>query len=179
LKQTTTSVIHYKGRITFERIGMLLNDLKTRKESYRIQPVVYKKLLTLMIEVLENIFKYSDHFEEFTRDQPEYLPEFELKIDKDDFLLIARNPVRRSDTDRIRSRIHTINNSTEEHLKKIYRETITNGVFTEKGGAGLGFIEMAKIASRELDFNFSPASGDYLIYELIIHTTNTEHHNHE
>ena len=79
LKQTTTSVLHFKGKLTFECIGILLNDLKNRKETYNIQPVLYKKLLTLMIEVLENVLKYSDNFEDFIDQENDYFPEFELK----------------------------------------------------------------------------------------------------
>jgi len=41
---------------------MLLNDLNNKKETYQINPVQYKKLLTLMIEILENVLKYSDRF---------------------------------------------------------------------------------------------------------------------
>ena len=71
-------VLHFKGRLTFEKIGILLNDLKNKKGSFEINPVLYKKLLTLMIELLENILKYSEHFEDFTGKNPEYHPQFEL-----------------------------------------------------------------------------------------------------
>lgn len=169
MKQNTTSVLHYKGKLTFERIGILLNDLKNRKEAFDIQPILYKKLLTLMIEVLENVLKYSDHFEDFTLEYPEYLPEFELNMKDGGFILVSRNPVRNKDKKTISEKIDKINTSNEEELKKIYRETITNGMFTEKGGAGLGFIEMAKIINRDLEIDFHPATSGYSVYELILH----------
>lgn len=169
LKQTTTSVLQYKGRLTFESIGILLNDLKNRRKSFAIQPVLYKKLLTLMIEVLENVLKYSDHFDDFILEYPEYLPEFELNLNQDGFIMVSRNPVREDDKKLISEKINQINTSNPEELRKIYRETITNGIFTEKGGAGLGFIEMAKIAGRDLKFSFHPIAEGYSIYELTIY----------
>jgi len=168
LKQTTTSVLQFKGKLTFEKIGILLNDLKNRKETFDIKPGLYKKLLTLMIEVLENVLKYSDYFEEFSDKYPEYLPEFELNQDEECFILLSRNPVREGDKEVISRKIERINASTEEELKDFYRETITNGMFTEKGGAGLGFIEMAKITDHDLGFAFRPVTVEYSIYELIL-----------
>jgi hypothetical protein len=174
LKQTTTSVLKFKGRLTFERIGMLLHDLKNRRGFFEIQPVQYKKLLTLMIEVLENVHKYSEYFDDFIQEYPQFLPEFELTLNDDGFIMVSRNPVRKEDRKALAGKIKLINTSNPDELKKIYRETITNGLFTEKGGAGLGFIEMAKIASKDLEFSFHPAAAGYSIYELTIHIKNTE-----
>lgn len=174
LKQSTTSVLIYKGKLTFERIGILLNELKNKKGAYDIPQILYKKLLTLMIEVLENILKYSEHFEDFINDNPDYLPEFELSRSDEGFILKSRNPIRNDESERISDKIKKVNTASGEELKRIYRTTITNGVFTEKGGAGLGFIEMAKITSHDLEFTFLPAVSGYSIFELILHINHNE-----
>lgn len=159
-------------------IGILLNELKNRKQTFDIPPVLYKKLLTLMIEVLENVLKYSDHFEDFIGDNPDYLPEFELNRDNKRFILVSRSPVRNEDRGMISVKIKKVNTSGEVELKRIYRETITNGMFTEKGGAGLGFIEMARITNYNLEFAFHPATAGYSIFELILHINHIGQTNH-
>jgi hypothetical protein len=178
VKETTTSVLQFKGKLTFERIGILLNDLKNRKNSLGIHPVLYKKLLTLMIEILENVLKYADHFEDFINDHPEYQPEFRLNYDEEGFTLMTRNPVLNKDKKILSEKIKRINTSSEEELRQVYRETITNGIFTDKGGAGLGFIEMAKITSRDLMFSFRPAGAGYSVYELILHINHIDTDSH-
>ena len=174
LNSTSTSVLHYKGKFTFERIGILLNDLKNKRETYQIDPVQYKKLLTLMIEILENVLKYSDHFEVFVLDHPDFQPEFELILNDDGFILTSRNPVKERDKNEITRRIDKINTSDEDELKKIYRDTITNGIFTEKGGAGLGFIEMAKITTNTLVFSFETIEKGFSYFELVLHINHLE-----
>jgi len=119
-----------------------------------------------MIEVLENILKNSDSYEDFIDIKPEFLPEFELNNSKEGFILVSRNPVHQSTIDIITQKIDKVNNSDEEGLITYYRETITNGVFTEKGGAGLGFIEMRKITIHPLEYRFEPADEEYYIFEL-------------
>ena len=179
MNSASISILHYKGKFTFERIGMLLNDLKNKKETYQIDPVQYKKLLTLMIEILENVLKYSDRFEVFVMDHPDYQPEFELNLNEDGFILTSRNPVRDKDKKEITRRINIINTSDENELKKIYRDTITNGIFTEKGGAGLGFIEMAKITANTLVFSFITIEKGFSYFELSLHINNLEEEDHE
>lgn len=178
LNSSSISILHYKGRFTFERIGILLNDLKNKKDTYQIDPVQYKKLLTLMIEILENVLKYSDRFEIFVLDHPDYQPEFELSLNEDGFVLMSRNPVRDKDKKEISRRINKINTSNEDELKKIYRDTITNGIFTEKGGAGLGFIEMAKITTNTLVFSFIPIEKGFSYFELSLHINHLGEEDH-
>lgn len=161
-------VLHFEGHLTFEKIGILLNELKNKKGSFNIHPVLYKKLLTLMIELLENILKYSEHFEDFTVKNPEYYPQFELNFNQDHFILITRNPVRQIAMEILSQKIDKLNKCDDEALKKYYRETITNGIFTDKGGAGLGLIEMAKITAQPLVYSFTPIAEGYSLYELIL-----------
>ena len=174
LKHTTTSVLQFRGILTFEKIGILLNDLKNRRKSLDIQPALYKKLLTLMIEVLENILKYSEYFGEFIDQYPEHLPEFKLNMNDSGFVIVSRNPVRDEDRKIISDKIDRINSSSEEGLKKIYRDTITNGIFTEKGGAGLGLIEMARITNHDLVYVFEPLTGGFSMFELNLRINHTE-----
>ena len=75
-----------------------------------IQAVLYKKLLTLMIEVLENILKYSDQFEEFILGNPAYLPEFELSRNDKGFILMSRNPIRDEERAELSQKIDKIHN---------------------------------------------------------------------
>jgi hypothetical protein len=167
-------ILQFKGWLTFEKIGILLNDLKNKKDSVKINPVHYKKLLTLMIELLENILKYSEHFEDFTTKRKEFLPEFELYQTKDSYILISRNPVRGKAKDIVTRKIEKLNNSDEEGLKKYYRETITNGVFTEKGGAGLGLIELSRITAQRLEYRFESIERGYSMFELQIRLNKTD-----
>ena len=83
-------------------------------------------MLTLIIEVLENILKYSDQFDDFISDNPGYLPEFELNRNDQGFILISRNPIRDKDLTEISQKIKKINAYEEEELKSFYREISCN-----------------------------------------------------
>ena len=44
-----------------------------------------------------------------------------------------------------------------------------NGEFTSQGGAGLGFIEMAKTAGTKLEYQFENLTEDYSLYTLKVY----------
>ncbi len=161
-----TPIIDFKGNLTFKTISILIGELKGKKDTFDIDMVEYKKIVSLMIETLENIHRYSDHFKDFIKHHPAYEPVFYLTKNKHDFIIRTANPILRDDIGRVKNKIDKINTLNPEEMRLFYRETITNGEFTEKGGAGLGFIEMAKISCHPLKYNFSLLHGKYYNFEL-------------
>ena len=164
-----TAIIDYKGRLTFKTISQLIADLKVKKDDFNIDMVVYKKLISLMIETLENINKYSSNFMDFIEAHPAYEPVFLLARNGKDYSIHSANPIMKNDISRVRDKIDKINTLNAEEMRLFYRETITNGEFTEKGGAGLGFIEMAKISCNPISYKFTILNEDFYNFELDLH----------
>jgi hypothetical protein len=161
-----TPIIDYQGNLTFKTISELIADLKVKKDEFDIDVVIYKKIISLMIEILENIYRYSDHFKHFIKDNPLYEPAFQLARNESDYCVHSSNPIRKDDIDRVKKKIDKINTLKSEEMRLFYRETITNGEFTEKGGAGLGFIEMAKISCHPLQYQFKSLDEEFYNFEL-------------
>ena len=52
-------ILKYKGPLDYDKIGDLISTLKRTMKKRGMAISLYKKLLTLMIESLENIVRYS------------------------------------------------------------------------------------------------------------------------
>ena len=61
-----------------------------------------------------------------------------------------------------------LNTLTQQGIKEYYKETIINGQFSERGGAGLGLIEMAKISGNKIEFGFQQVDEKYTVFNLKI-----------
>jgi hypothetical protein len=61
-----------------------------------------------------------------------------------------------------------VNDKDRDELKKLYVQTITNGKFSAKGGAGLGFIEMAKTSGNNLEFSFESIDETFSLYTFSV-----------
>jgi len=164
-----TTILTHRGQLSFKQFSQLIGQLVQKRFEYNIDIVNYKKLITLVIEVLENVMKYSDNFTEFTRMHPEFQPEFKLLRNGESYLVESVNPVKESDINLIRKKIDKVNSLDVAALKEYYRETIRNGRFTDKGGAGLGFIEIAKTASKPLSYHFDRISEQYYNFTMHMH----------
>ncbi|HKK61518.1 MAG TPA: SiaB family protein kinase [Bacteroidales bacterium] len=160
------SLINYKGPFTFGTIDVLLTRFKLVSQEYDVKFVVYKRVISVMIEALENVFKYSDHFEDFIRHNDQYQPTFELVLNSESLVLNTGNPIRKEHVDILRKKIEKVNDKTRQELKALYVETITNGKFSSKGGAGLGLIEMAKTSGQNINYSFEPISEQFSWYSF-------------
>jgi hypothetical protein len=165
-------ILSYQGLFNFEIIGHLLNSLKDETESRGISISHYKKILSVMIEALENVFKYSEYFDKETSLFPVHYPKFQLEKMDSSYILSTGNPILNVDVEKLSNHISKINNLDKEGLRQLFRNTLTNGQFSAKGGAGLGFIEMAKVTGEKIDFMFNKINDKYSYYSCKILITN-------
>ncbi|MFC2080563.1 SiaB family protein kinase [Bacteroidota bacterium] len=162
------SILHHTGLLSFSSIDELLTAFRDVSQEYEIDFSVHKKIQTVMIESLENVYKYTDLYEDFVARDKQYLPTFSI-IKNDTYIqLVTSNPVRTKDIRILKGKIDLVNNKTKEELKELYIQSLTNGKFSVKGGAGLGFIAMARTSGNELKYSFEKISNEFSIYTFIV-----------
>jgi len=159
-------ILSHNGDLNFETIGILLSKLKKEMDSRGISVTLYKKVLTVMIESLENIYKYDDLINE------NYFPKFTIERQDNQFILTAGNPVDKKSIKMLKEKIDCVNKLDKQELRKLYRKTITDGRFSKKGGAGLGFIEMAKISGNKIQYRFEDINKNTSYYILEVKISN-------
>jgi len=96
-----------------------------------------------------------------------------LSRNDDGVLYIASgNIITNEMIDLLSDKLHHLNSLSKEELKEVYVKTLSNNTLSEKGGAGLGLIEMARKTGNKLDFNFTKISEtlSYFYFQLIFDT---------
>jgi hypothetical protein len=162
------SILSYRGPLSFSTIDWLLSEFKMAAHDHDLSFKTYKKMISIMIEALENVTKYSDQFNCNGDKNSGFCPSCQISRNTSNIELITENPVKNEDVNPLRARIDAVNKRNKEELKELYKTTITNGEFTSKGGAGLGFIEMAKTAGNKLEYTFENLTEDYALYTIRI-----------
>jgi hypothetical protein len=159
------SILSYQGPISFSTIDWLLSEFKMAAEDHELSFRTYKKMISVMIEALENVTKYSDQFScNGKSTEKNHCPSCQISRNASNIELITRNPVKKKDVASLRTKINHVNKHNKEEIKELYKSTICNGEFTPKGGAGLGFIEIAKTTGSKLECAFENLSKDYTLY---------------
>jgi len=158
------SILSYQGPLSFSTIDWLLSEFKMVAQDHDISFKTYKKMISVLIEALENISKYSAQVHCNGEPASGFCPSLRISRNESEIEMETRNPVNKRDERTIRSRIDKINKQDSEELKELYKSTMTDGLFSSRGGAGLGFIEIAKTTGSKLEYNFEELSKDYSLY---------------
>lgn len=165
--------LYYKGPVLYDTIGYLICELKEKMFAIHTKQAIYKKVLMVMIEALENVFKYHEFFEKEKKLIADFPPEISILRKRNNFTITCSNPVLKKDVPDLKERLDHINTLDRNGVKDEYKKTITNGQFTDKGGAGLGLIEMAKISDDTLNYTFTSINEFYDYYRLTLIVNNS------
>jgi len=124
------------------------------------------KLSFLMIESFQNIIRYGD---EPTNKQFIYRKEmFVVRNIGGTFYIGSVNLIENKKIKFVKGKLQEVNKLDGEELNQLYRKILTNNQFTQAGGAGLGFIEMARKTSQKLHFDFEKIDETYSYFYLLI-----------
>ena len=165
MERETKELFCYNGQFTFESIGDLLNRIKDEVELSELPIAIYKRVLTVTIELLENIIRYTPSLKEESFPD-EYSSYFKMERNSESICIYAGNPIKNKDVEPLEAILNTLNEISKEELKTRYRETLTNGQFTHQGGAGLGLMDILKVSDGKLHFSFENCTANYKFYHL-------------
>ena len=166
-------ILHFKGYLDYDIIGELIGSLRDKMKLNKARYGLYKKLLTLLIEALENIVRYnievSSGNDIFNTNPPELL----IVLDDGYYVLETRNLLLNKDIPPIKEKLTSLNKMSKLKIKELYKATITDGKFSERGGAGLGFIEMAKTIDKKIKYSFTEVEDEISMFSLELSILNS------
>jgi hypothetical protein len=160
------TVLEFKGVVTFNTISNLLPKLKENIDALGEKVNTYKRLLTITIEVLENSYRYVENKLPLKNFQEEYPAYISIRKNGNHFIVEAGNTILKDDAGTITSKLDTVNSLDDIGLRELYKKTIANGKFSDVGGAGLGFIEIAKASGEKIDYLFDEINRDVYYYRI-------------
>jgi hypothetical protein len=79
---------------------------------------------------------------------------------------MAGNPIRKENMPKLEKTLEHINSLDKDGLKDLYKEIIKNTTISDKGGAGLGFVDMARKSGEKLEYEFPDMSAEYYFFCL-------------
>ncbi len=122
-----------------------------------------KKVYHSMVETLQNMNKHSDEIASKNN-----IGKGLFLIGKKDsiYYIITANKVNKSKVDTLKTALIEVNSSTAEELKEMYKKQLKDGTLSEKQGAGLGLIDIARKSTRELHYQFIPLDEEHSFFIL-------------
>ncbi len=125
------------------------------------------KLAFAMVEAYQNIIRHKVALP-FYEEHPSSRPAFVVRSNQDVQSLVAMNAVPNTVREKIEERIAHINAMSREELKKMFLLGLEDNAISEKGGAGLGLIEMARRSGNKLGCRMIPFAADHSLFCLAV-----------
>lgn len=117
----------------------------------------------LIAECFQNIIRHGGHKYQKFDDKP--LPGFFMaKIRGNIYNIITANLVENKYIPAIKNRFDDLNSRTYDELKILYKKVMAEGQLSDKGGAGLGLIDMAKKSSQKIEYKFIDTDGNLSMF---------------
>lgn len=110
-----------------------------------------KKVYFVMVESLQNITRHQDVGQSLDNQA------FFVVQNKDGkYGMASGNVIENHLIDPLKQKLDKINSLNTEDLKAFYKDVLENSGLSEKGGAGLGLIEIARRSGGKLSYSFKP-----------------------
>ncbi len=152
----------YLGEFSHEITKMFTAMAESDMEKHSEERSVQRKVYHVMVETLQNMNKHSDELQEKNVGNGLFI----IGKKHDTYYVITSNRVAKKHKDRLEQSLITVNNASIDELKEMYKKQIKEGRISEKGGAGLGLIDIARKTGEPINFQFLPLDDDYFFFIL-------------
>jgi hypothetical protein len=155
----------YEGEITHQITkaftSLTENNMEVDEESQSTQ----KKVFHVMVECLQNVGKHAECID-CDGGRKEGRGTFMLCKNDEEYTITTGNILSKSHIPDMTEMIDKINSLDKEGLKQLYKQQIKEGRLSSKGGAGLGFIDIAKKTGNKLYYSFLPINEEFSFFVL-------------
>jgi hypothetical protein len=160
-------ILVYQGDFTQESTKSILSMAERNLDSSGEESSIKRKVFNVMVEALQNIVKHSDELVD--GEVRSHAAIFLIGRQTSQYTIMSGNPIRKENVAGLTEKLHQINNLDKEGLKELYKSIIKSTTISEKGGAGLGFVDMARKSGTKLEFDFPEMNSEYCFFCLKVY----------
>jgi hypothetical protein len=167
-------IFAYSGYVTEPVLSGVGEALKQKLAIDDADTKTLRSVFAVFVEQMQNIIRYSA--ERARANLPPAADQralMELRYgiltigkEGDDYVVCAGNLVERPDVERLRARLSRIRDMSKDELKALYKEQLRAEPEAGSKGAGLGFMEIARRASKPIEFDFADVDATYAFFAL-------------
>jgi K+-sensing histidine kinase KdpD len=132
VKPTT---LKYQIRLSSLEVESIIDRIVAESNQLNIHKRFLKITINCLVELIDNAFRYSSSVSEV-------LVEVELSADQVAFVVMNQSTL--SDVEVLMLQVESYKRMSDEELDLLYRQKLSNNTFNERGGAGLGLLQIMR-----------------------------------
>lgn len=147
----------YSGYMTEDVLSGIGQAIRMKLELEEADKKIARSVFSLFVEQVQNVIRYSAEKEEFLSDNIHKELRFGvLTVGMKDgaFFVSCSNLIEDDDVNRLENNLSHIQKLDRDGLKKLYKETLRGDTPEGSKGAGVGFIDIARRATKGFEYDF-------------------------
>lgn len=155
----------YEGEITHQITKAFTSLTESSMAKEEESGSVQRKVFHVMVECLQNISKHAD---DFGPDDNLFAGRGIFMVSKreTEYSVTTGNAIDKSRVEETKKMLDYINSLDKEELNELYKKQMKEGRLSEKGGAGLGFIDIVRKTGHKLEYHFLPINDNTIFFLL-------------
>lgn len=153
----------YRGIFTANITDNILALAETNLVHKEDPRALRRKVYNVMVEGLQNITKHQADIEVELENN---YGVFVLKKEHFKYFITTGNLIENEDIENLSKQIDQVNSLDKVELKAYHREILLHGKISNKGGAGLGLIDMARKSGNKLLYAFEKVDEKFSYFYL-------------
>ncbi len=154
----------YKGELNHQITKLFTSMAEQKILQTNKEKSLRMKVFHIMVECLQNINKHSDDYNDPINRIGNGL--FFVGEKEHSYYVITGNKINNEKVEPLKRRIDTLNKLTKEELFDLHKNQMQYGFLTERGGAGLGLIDIVRKTGEKLIYNFIPLNEESQFFLL-------------
>lgn len=155
---TNKIMLVYEGEINQE-ITNVFSEMAEAGMEETEHETTRKRVYHVMVECLQNICKHADE-KEYTEDIGRGKGILMVGNDEAQYSITTGNIISNNSIDGLAEMLDRINAMNPDQIKVAYKEMIRAARLSDKGGAGLGFIDMVKKTGNPIEYLVQPIDDE-------------------
>lgn len=156
------------GSIQPNQMNDILSELEQFLDGNIEKRIIRKKLFHILVEITQNLQNHFDGSKDLNGHNEAFIIVKELK---NGYGIVTGNYLFSKDVPGIRTRIEMVNAMSDSELKDLYRGILNFGGVTDGGGAGLGFVDLARKSGEKLAYKFEEIDDKFSFFTLEVTVT--------
>jgi len=156
-------IIVHHGMVNQELVRAFLSLAREKFKNTGDKKVVKKRVFNIMVECLQNINRHNVE----VPNGKNISSIFMIGIEDEDYFVITGNVMMKKNVSDLEGQIKKINTLDLEGISQEYADVIKGGRIHERGGAGLGLLDIARRSGQKLEYSFKDIDESFSFFSLM------------
>jgi hypothetical protein len=139
-------------------MSLIDNNMNLEKNN-----LLKKRVLQVVVECIQNIERHAGEFLDAKRKAS-----FLVFKKDNEYMVSFCNHISNSNIDGLKAKIDKINSFTKEELSSFYKTSLRENTISDKGGAGLGLIEISRKSGSKINYVFKKIDDVDSTFSLMV-----------